>query len=162
MKKKVNKSEKKVNRKRNVRADSLMFEMVIFLVVNVVFFIIMLLFVQSAGSKAFVYERVYSKELALLIDNAKPGMEIELDVSKYYEFAEKNKFTGKIIEIDNEKNKVKIRLTQGGGYEYVFFRGLDVAWNIKKEEKSHLLILKFFEKQETGQTNKEGVENGVI
>ena len=117
----------------NKKGDKLIFETIIFLVLNVVFIAVMVLFVHSTGGKTFVYEKIYAKQVALLIDNARPGIEVELDISELYILAEKNKFKGNILNINSENNKVRIKLTEAGGYEYGFFSDAGVVWNLNKE-----------------------------
>lgn len=82
-----------------------------------------------------MYEELYSKQIALIIDKALPGTNITLDISKLYEISDKNKYNGQIINIDNSLNRVNIRLADGKGNEYKYFSDYNVLWNIKENEK---------------------------
>jgi uncharacterized protein (UPF0333 family) len=68
--------------KRGEFVDIIGLKETIFLVLNIVFFVIMFGFVYSSGTRAFVYEESYAKQIALLIDNAKPGMNILINFDK--------------------------------------------------------------------------------
>ncbi len=128
----------------NKKADTLM-ENIVFILLVVVFSSVMFFAITKAGNQAAIYEQIYSKELSLIINKAKPGMEIELDIFDMYRIARKNNFDGNIINIINEENKINIKLSNGGGYNYFFLNDVDVAWNLKKDERK--LILKIIERQ---------------
>lgn len=118
------------------KADSILIENVIFFVIVAVFFAAMFIFVARAGSQATIVEQIYAKQIALAIDKAKPGTIIEMDISKLYEVAEKNKISEKeMLKIDSDNNKVQVRLVQGKGYEFMFFNSVNIEWNLKKNEK---------------------------
>jgi len=107
----------------------------IFIVLNVVVFFGLLFFVSFAGDRGFVYEQKYAKQIALLIDNAKPEMVILLNVGDIVEIAEKNNmFLGDVISLDKDENLVKVSL--GGskrGYGYQYFSDYDVDLKLNGE-----------------------------
>jgi len=119
----------------NKNAMEILMENVIFLIIVLIFFAAMFVFVTRAGSQTTLNEQIYSKQIVLMIDKAKPGTEINLDISKLYEFAEKNSFDGKIITIDNQNNKVRVNLVQGKGYEFEFFNDVEIVWGLNDQEK---------------------------
>ena len=87
---------------RNKRGDLLTLETLIFTILNLVFFSVLIAFVMLAGQRAFVYEQTYAKQIALIIDNAKPEMAILVDMEKIVEIAEKNeKPLNEIVKINN-------------------------------------------------------------
>jgi len=115
-------------------------ETIIFLVLNLVFFIVMLLFAYSSGDREFVYEQTLAKEIALIIDNAKPGMIVSLDMTKYNEIAEKNKKpVNNTVKLNKEENRVEVNLKQKGGYSYQYFSDYNVS--IKPEEELLSIII---------------------
>jgi len=125
---------------KNKRAENLM-ESVIFFIIIAVFFAFMFAFIVRAGNKAVIVEQVYSKQIALIIDNSKPGTTIDLDVSKLYTVSEKNKYLGDLVRIDNDEREVRINLVKGRGYSYKFFNDADIIWSLNKEkEVLHLEI----------------------
>lgn len=119
----------------NKKADDILISTVIFVVIVGIFFSMLLLFVNRAGTSAGIYEQIYSKKIALIIDKAKSGTDIKMDISEIYNVAEKNKFKGEIINIGNKDKKVIVRLTSGKGYGYKFFNGADIAWNLDENKK---------------------------
>jgi len=132
----------KIKKKRDLkkylkdkRGVDLLNNTIVFLLLNVVFFGIMFGFVARAGSGATVTEQVYAKQIALIIDQAKPGTILNINIEEIYELADENKFSRqKVIEIDNENNKVHVRIAEGKGYFYNFFSSADVVWELKKRE----------------------------
>jgi len=64
-------------------------ENVILFIIIAVFAAAILLFVARAGSQVTVNEQIYAKQIALAIDKAKPGTQINLDISKLYDISEK-------------------------------------------------------------------------
>ena len=115
---------------------------VIFILLVVMFFLGMLYFIVRAGTQASVTEQVYAKNIALMIDNAKPGTVIYYDISELYEVAEKNTFKGRVVIIDNEKKKVRVALIMGKGYEFDYFSGANIEWSLNDEEKELFMEIK--------------------
>jgi len=111
----------------NKKAENLLFPTVIFIVLNIIFFGILLIFVFKSSSGALVYEQTYAKQIALLIDEAKPGMIIKLDMEKGKEIADKNNLDeSKIVDIKD--NLVKVVLGNKGGYSFKYFLDYDVSY----------------------------------
>jgi len=130
------KKMKKKNKKANLPLETIMF-----LVLNLVFFVVMLLFAYSSGDREFVYEQTLAKEIALIIDNAKPGIIVSLDITKYAEIAEKNKQpVENIIKLNKEENRVEVNLKQKGGYSYQYFSDYEIS--IKPEKELLSIIIK--------------------
>jgi hypothetical protein len=81
-----------------------------------------------------VDEQIYSKQIALAIDKAKPGTIIDMDISELYKLSEKNNFNSdEIIKIDNTQKKVSVKLINGGGYSYSFFNDAKIKWMLDKK-----------------------------
>jgi len=101
----------------NKKGDEILFEQIIFIVLNLVFFLLLLAFVFNSASGAFVTEQFYAKEIALLIDTAEPGTMISLDITDAYNIAKNNNLDiQNIINIENSDVIVKL----GGSRAYVF------------------------------------------
>tara|TARA_Y100000310_G_scaffold138173_1_gene137066 strand:- start:1854 stop:2336 length:483 start_codon:yes stop_codon:yes gene_type:complete len=106
---------------------------IIFIILNIVFFASLFIFVGVKSTGSGTYEQIYAKQIALLIDQAKPGTEIDIDISRLYTIADKNKYypsgTKGLVEIRPEKNEVNVKLTyQGEGYSFKHFNGADIIW----------------------------------
>ncbi|HUS50686.1 MAG TPA: hypothetical protein VMZ91_11005 [Candidatus Paceibacterota bacterium] len=107
------------------KADTVVLETTIFIILNLVFIAILLIFVWSSGKGAFNYEESYAKQIALLIDNSKPEMTLSLGINKGVEIAEekgiKKEDINKIVRIDEKENRIIVDLTGKGGYSYQYF-----------------------------------------
>ena len=113
--------------KMNKRADTMVLGTVIFIILNIIFFVVMVGFVYSSGNRDFVYEQTYAKEVALMIDKAEPEMAILLDISKLIEIAEENKKpTEEIFKINKNENKIFVSLSGERGYSYKYFSDVEV------------------------------------
>lgn len=107
----------------NKRGWDLSYEAIIYLVVNVVVFSILFIGVGRAGTGVSVYEEAYAKEIALLIDSAKPGMTIEIDVTEILAIA-RDKNTQYDIKLNCDSNEVIVRAGNTGGYGMKYFNEL--------------------------------------
>ena len=105
---------------------TILLENIIFIVLNLVFLVILIFFVMSKVGGAAVLEEKYAKQIALIIDSAKPGMEIHLNVEDAIQKAKDENWEENVISID--ENIVSVRLREKGGYEYSFFN--DVSVNV--------------------------------
>lgn len=105
----------------------LLSSVVIFILLNVLFFSVMFAFVYISGSKARIYEQAYSKQIALVIDESRPGTIVTVDLSKVYEVARKEKRFDKMIILDAENNIIEVRLQNAGeGYKTKYFSSVNV------------------------------------
>lgn len=113
--------------KKNKKGSSnILLENIIFLVLNLLFFSILVLFLSRQGSGIVVLEQSYAKNIALLIDSGKPVMEMKLNMEDAFDLAEKNGISrDNIVKI--EGNVVTVKLSDKGGYQYSFFNDVDAA-----------------------------------
>lgn len=119
-------------KKRNKKAVILM-ENVIFIILNILFIAILILFLLRQGQGAVILEQSYAKQIALLIDSAKPGMTIILDMSKAKDLAEKNSLEFKDIVV-NTNNVITVKLSEKGGYSYSYFNDVNVTFYLDKSD----------------------------
>ena len=99
-------------------------ENIIFILLNIIFISILIFFLFKQSSGAALLEQTYSKQIALMIDSAKPVMEIKLNMEKMQKIAEKNKIDFKDV-VSITGNVVNIKLSQKTGYEYSFFNDVE-------------------------------------
>jgi hypothetical protein len=115
------------NKKGNILTENL-----IFIILNIAFIAIILLFIFSQMESAAVLEERYAKQIALMVDEAKPGMVITLDMGKAIRKAESEKWpTDSIVSIKD--NVVRVQLREKGGYSYSFFNDVEFG-NIRLNE----------------------------
>lgn len=128
--------------KKGEFGDIIGLEETIFLILNIIFFVILLSFVYNAGSRAFIYEESYAKQIASIIDNSKPGMNVLLDVSKGLEAGRKNGISfDNVFRIDSNENKIIVKLSSNG-YSYKYFSDYDVKLSLQ----DNLLLISVGEK----------------
>ena len=87
------------------KKGELLISNIIFIVLNLVFLAILIVFIVKQGSGAIVLEQSYAKQIALLIDSAKPITEVRMDMKEGIEKA-KNE-----IGEERIKNKEVVKIT---------------------------------------------------
>jgi len=107
---------------------------VIMLILNIALFAGLFYFaVKKTGTVEL--EEIYAKKLALIIDAAKPGMQISFDIKTAFEYAEENKVDIKNAFLINE-NVVYVKLSNSKGYYYSFFNNAnDTTFQLDEENK---------------------------
>jgi len=132
--------------KRKRASVDLGMENLVYILLVVIFAGFMIWVIQRPASGVSAYEQIYSKQIAMMIDKAEPGMEIQMDLYDIYKFSKRNNFDGNWVSIDNGENKVTVKLTIGEGYSFYYFKDVDVVWNLDKGERR--LFMTILEKQE--------------
>jgi hypothetical protein len=108
------------------KRGTILVENVIFIILNLLFISILVLFIFRQGNGAVLLEQSYAKKIALLIDTAKPVTEIKLNMNDAMTLAEKNGVKREdIVRISG--NIVTVKLSENGGYQYSFFNNVDVT-----------------------------------
>lgn len=108
------------------KRGTILAENIIFIILNLVFLTILIIFIARQGSGAIVLEQSYAKQIALLVDSAKPVMIIKLNMDKAQKLADKNEVDFKDVVKINE-NIVTVKLSDRGGYSYSFFNDVNVT-----------------------------------
>lgn len=108
------------------KKGAILLENVIFIILNLAFILIIIFFLLKQGSGAIVLEQSYAKNIALLIDEAKPVTEIKLNMQDAFDMAEKNGISREDI-VKIQGNIINVKLSQNGGYQYSFFNDVDVT-----------------------------------
>ncbi len=106
------------------KRGNILTENIIFIVLNLVFLTILVLFLFSKMGDAAVLEEKYAKQIAMIIDSAKPVMDISLNMKDAVEKAKKEGWEGKIVIIQD--NIVTVKLREKGGYSYSFFNNVNL------------------------------------
>jgi len=126
---------------RNKKGE--MYDTIIFVLLNLIFFGVLITFVFQSASGKLVYEQAYVKQIALLIDEARPDTAIFIDFGNMVKIAEKNGIAKEsIVKVDNKKSEVSVRLGASAGYSYSFFTLADIESEIKSDGGKYLLVLK--------------------
>ena len=129
------------------KRGQILVENVVFIILNLIFLTILILFIYSKSGSEALLEEKYSKQIALIIDSAKPQTEIHLNMKDAIEKA-KNKWgedkIGKIVSISG--NIVTVKLREKGENSYSFFNDVDVSVyhdNQKNIEEYVIIINKY-------------------
>ena len=120
------------------RGSNILTENIMFIVLNIVFLGILMLFLFSKMGSAAELEEMHAKQIALLLDSAKEGMTISIDMSEALDKKEESFSKNKVVLIN--ENVVTVKLRENGGYSYSFFSDVkidDAKW---KENKFEMMI----------------------
>ena len=99
------------------KKGEILMENLIFLILNIAFLTILIIFLMKQGSGYALLEETTSKQIALIVDSASPGMVIRLDMEKAMKISEKNNLDfSKILNFENID--VFVEISDKGGYEY--------------------------------------------
>jgi hypothetical protein len=135
------------------KKGTILVENIVFIILNLLFLSILVLFLVRQGSGAILLEQTYSKQIAMVIDSAKPDMIIKMDMYKGKKLAEKNGLDfNDAVKI--EENTVIVKLSKKGGYSYSFFNDVDVSPYAAKDDKEEYTGMYVFEVHEKGVENE--------
>ena len=118
-------------------AENLIMPKIIFITLNIMFAVVLLAFIFRTSSGAVIYEQMYAKQIALIVQESEPLMVIKLNMEEGMKIAEKK---GLAFEdaVNVNENVVKVKFSEKGGYEYVFFNDVDVsAYPDKNEDNKY-------------------------
>jgi hypothetical protein len=134
------------------KRGTILVENIVFIILNLLFLSILVLFLMRQGNGAIVLEQTYSKQIAMVIDSARPDMIVKMDMYKGKKLAEKNGIDfNDAVKI--EGNTVIVKLSKKGGYSYSFFNDVSVSPYAVKDDKEEYTGVYVFE------VNEKGVEN---
>ena len=109
----------------NKRGDDLLLENIIFIILIMIFLAILVTFIVTKSGSAAVLEQKYAKEIALVLDSARPGMVITINMVDAISVAQKNLGKNNINNIVTiSGNIVTVKLRDPGGYSYSFFNNI--------------------------------------
>lgn len=116
------------------KRGTILVENIVFIILNLLFLSILVLFLLRQGNGVSVLEESHSKQIALLIDSAKPGMTIKLDMEKAKKIAEDRGVDfSQAVKITG--NIVTVKLSKDSKYEYSFFNDVLVTSSAQKDSK---------------------------
>lgn len=118
------------------KRGNILTENIIFIVLNLAFIVILLLFLFSKASSGATLEEKYAKQIALMMDASEPIMTISLDMADAIKEANKENFPiDEIVKING--NIVTVKLNPGSkGYSYSFFNDVDANANLETTNKT--------------------------
>ena len=111
---------------KNGKRGQIIAENTIFIVLNLVFLSILIIFIYSKLNSTGLVEDKYSKQIALIIDSAKPGMTIHLNMEDAIKIAKDNsQDLSKIVSVSG--NVVNVKLEDKSARSYYFFNNVKVS-----------------------------------
>ena len=125
------------------KKGNILTENIIFIVLNLAFITILLLFLFSKTSGTAVLEEKYAKQIALMIDAAEPGMIIHLNMEDTIEKAVENKINPS-NSVSITGNVVTIKLSEKGSNpksSYSFFNDVEVDANFDTLNKKEYYFI---------------------
>jgi len=123
-----------INKKGNILTEN-----IIFIILNLVFLSILIIFLFSKMGAAAVLEEKYAKQIALILDSAEPVMIISINMEDAIKIANKeNRDLNNIISIQD--NVVKVQLREKGGYSYSFFNDIDPSIYLNRSSIKEYII----------------------
>jgi hypothetical protein len=144
---------KRVGKKYN-KKGTILVENIVFIILNLLFLSILVLFLFKQGSGVIVLEQSYSKQIAMLVDSAKPTMIIKLDMEKALKLAEDKGIDFQdVVKVNG--NFVRVKLSEKGGYTYSFFNDVAVSTEAVKDSKGEYTGMYIFLINEKGESNNE-------
>ena len=93
---------------------------IVFILLNLVFLSILIFFIVSKTGDPSILEEKYAKEIALMIDAARPGILFSIDMKEALDVAKEQEWPRENI-ISFKENSVRVQLKKSSGYEYFFF-----------------------------------------
>lgn len=130
--------------KKKGKRGNILTENIIFIVLNLVFITILILFLFSKTGDVAVLEEKYAKQIALMIDAAEPGMIIHFNMKDAIEKAVKEGRNPANIVLIN-KNVVTVKLSEKGSNpqsSYSFFNDVEVNANLDTtNNKEYFLVI---------------------
>lgn len=106
----------------NKRGVEILESAVIFITLNLIFFAVLFLFVSRAGTGVTAQEQIYAKQIALILDNIKPGTMVTINIEKMYSIARDEKYFGRVVSIDSGNKMITVKLgNSGNGYSFRYF-----------------------------------------
>ncbi len=114
----------KENNLKNKKAEILVGN-IVFILLNLIFIFILILFLLKQGNGAVVLEQSYAKKISLLTNAGQPGMQMLIDMEKGMKIAEENGLDFKdVVSING--NIVNVKLDSNSGYTYSFFNDVSL------------------------------------
>jgi len=100
---------------------------VLFLVLNVVFFALVLFFAYQSTNGVDIKEKILAKQIASFINSAKPDTLMIFNIQEYLDSAQKKLSPEDILKIEN--GEVKIKLNEDS-FVYSYFSDYQIGYKI--------------------------------
>jgi len=124
-------------------SEAIAWPQIIWIVIFMMIFVISIVFINKSISGAFIYEEVYAKKIALIVDGARSESKFYINVSDALESVKKNNYNCASTDAERnndcffiEGNNVRVKLFgDDEGYEYAFFSDYKVDLVLIESQK---------------------------
>jgi len=132
------------------KRGAILVENMVFIILNLIYLTILVVFLVQYSGGASLLEEAYAKEIALILDSAKPGMTVVLKMEDAFDFVKKNFGEDNykdIVRIDGNLVTVKLNFDEKHkGYSYSFFNNIDAGtygngYYSVNNEKQYVFVL---------------------
>lgn len=107
------------------RKGEMLIENVVFIILNILFISILIVFLMNQSSGQINMEKNYAKEIALIVDSASPGMVITLNMKDALKVVEEKNYPFENI-LDFSNHEVTVKLGESSSYGYHYFNDVKV------------------------------------
>lgn len=109
------------------KRGAILIETIVFIILNLIYLTILIVFLLKYSSGLNLVEESYSKQIALLLDSAKPEMNIYLNMEDALELAEEKWGAQHLNEtVIINGNQVTVKLSEKSGQSYYFFNEIKI------------------------------------
>jgi len=130
----------KIRSLKSRRSQGFLTENVVFIIIAVAFIAILFVFLYRVSSTTRSIEEGTAKKIALLLDSAKPGTIIELNINAL--LAEKASGVDELNMISITGNTITVKLKENSGYSYSFFNKIGATKEIETLPDGEIKMLK--------------------
>lgn len=119
---------------KNKKGEEIVTEQIIFIILNLVFFLALILFVIRSGSSDSATEEAYAKKIALVIDDMQPRMQVIISAPDLFKKIDANNFKDAPFAVSG--NTITVKTRTDGGYSFDFFSNISInqqsiGWDTK-------------------------------
>jgi len=112
------------------KRGNILTENIVFLIITLLFIAMLFAFVAGASSKVSLVEEAQAKKIALILDSARPGTLIFLNIEDLLDKKEIGISDGEVVTIIG--NSVKVQLSEDSGKSYSFFNAISPELKINQ------------------------------
>lgn len=123
-----------------MKRGALLVGTVVFLLFTLAFLSVLSVFVIRQSSSTAGFEESYAKQIALLLDAARPGMELTLDMGDAKDASGEWFREHYIDAVTIENNLVRVQLSDDSSYSYSFFSDVSVGVDMFPEGKLVMVV----------------------
>ncbi|MBU0958358.1 MAG: hypothetical protein KKB31_00290 [Nanoarchaeota archaeon] len=115
-------------------------ETILFIILNLAFITILILFVAKQSGEGILIEQSYAKQISLLIDAVEPNTEVFIDMTDASEIDSVWWEDNYDSSITVDGNIITAKFREKGGYSYSFFNKVVPVFDITSEGELRMVV----------------------